>query len=341
MEVREHPGLMDYLNLRLGRAGGRGPEYSWECPFCLDEIGSESSKRKLRFNLEKIAFCCFRCGFRTTSLAYFFKQLNGGFVQVVEEEFVKGTIRRPKGRLDKVVKDILRTKTKQVRLHPTGLPRDMVDLTSILDTASLPLAQRSALYYLRETRGISDEIIERFQIGYCSSGKFANYLIFPVVQGGEIVYFFNRFAGKTDDYKSLLPDNVEGFYTKTDCLLNYDAVRGQAHIFLVEGPLDCTAYEYAIAVGGKLLDPKQLALIAYLVDEGLEEITVSMDSDAETVAAIVSQLSGIVPIVTALMLDEGDPDERRDELPDLIGMRRSPTLLDRVRMNMKAQKKGF
>ena len=47
---KSRPGLLRYLEKRLGSFTGSGPEYQFWCPFCIDRVGDESSKRKLRFN---------------------------------------------------------------------------------------------------------------------------------------------------------------------------------------------------------------------------------------------------------------------------------------------------
>jgi DNA primase len=203
----------------------------------------------------------------------------------------------------------------------------------------LSLRLRPAFKYLTK-RGATDWHIERFQIGYCPSGEFAHYLIFPIVQGNRQVYFTSRYCGDSSlVMKSKNLPNAEGFFTRADCLLNFDSCRGVERIALVEGPFDMMAYEHAVGSMGSHVSPRQIDLFRLLVDEGLREVVVSQDPGAgKPMYAAYRALLPIVPEVSVLALDAGDPWSRRADLPRLLEGRRAPDTATLVKQRMGRNK---
>ena len=114
-------------------------------------------------------------------------------------------------------------------------------------------------------------------------------------------------------------------------LYNYDGVRGKPIIAVCEGPISSMAFSDAVALFGKEISQTQLAMIAHLVQFGLEEVIVALDADAGMYSErIYDQLACRVPICSILYFTHGDPDERRDDLAELLESRTVPSLLSRV-----------
>lgn len=328
-QIRNRPGLMEYLRQRLGVPSGNGPEYKFYCPFCIDRTGSESSKRKLTFNVAKTAFHCWRCGYGTRNLERLFRDLNGGVLRFAELTLVRGEVTIPQEKIAATVRDLLyKTKERKV-LKVVGLPPEMVRLTQRQwDEPSVRL--KRGINYLKQ-RGILYAQVEWFDIGYCPTGDYAQRLVFPVYQGGEQIYFTTRYAGKTEK-KTLNPTWEEGYHSAGTTLLNFDGVVGAPIVSIVEGPFDMMAHAHAVALTGKGISDAQIVLLQLLAEMGAEEFVVSLDAGAGRDADnIYHQLLGRVPKVTVLLLDRGDPDERKDELHALMGTRRTLSLLDRVK----------
>jgi hypothetical protein len=217
-------------------------------------------------------------------------------------------------------------------VKPVALPTEYVALRSGLRGGCVKLAWD----YL-DQRGVTPEHVERFQIGYCDSGRYRNRLVFPVVQGGQVVYFTTRYCGR-HDAKTLNPTNEDGCMTKDGCLLNYDNVMGAAKVAVVEGPFDCMAFPVAVALFGKRISPAQVTLIDGLVDHGLHEVVIALDADAgEAADRLHDRLAGRVPVTSTLVLDHGDPWDRRVELTKLLIQRGESSLLSRAQHRLASK----
>ena len=329
--ARSVPGLLDYLTKRLGSCRGKGPEYEFYCPFCIDREGDESRHRKLWINVEKGKAYCFRCEYGAHTLARFFRDLNGGSLKLVELALIRGEQTPPTTSVKDAVRETLFAGLKdEPDLKPHPLPKEAQRVTQ---RHSSTLFRRGVNYLKR--RGVPPALWKKFDIHFAPTGRYAQRLVFPVYQNGEQVYFTTRYTGD-HPRKSLNPENEEGFYRRTDCLLNFDNVIGASRVAIVEGPFDCMAFPYAVALLGKTLGDRQMSLVEALVEHGTEEFVVALDSGAARDAdAIYRDLLGRVPKVSVLSLDEGDPDERKKELSKLLEGRGEPSTRARVRGRLK------
>ncbi|KKM04840.1 hypothetical protein LCGC14_1760170 [marine sediment metagenome] len=332
---RKFVGLLDYLDKRLGSHMGSGPEHQYYCPFCIDRMGDESSERKLWVNVQKGKAVCYRCHFGAGNLEILFRAMNGGVLRIEELVLIKGERQPPAQSVSSTILELFYASEDEVE-EPKSmpLPSEHESLLEVYDDP--PLRLRRGVNYLK-SRGIPARLVDRFSIGYCPTGEFAGYLIFPVIQAEEQVYFTSRFAGKVGKYdrKTKNPKNRDGYHRRQTCLLNYDRVIGSKVVGIVEGPFDMTAHESAVALIGTYLSPVQRALLEVLVEFGTEEFVISLDRDAGRHADVIyTALVGCAPKVTVLMLDHGDPDENRDALPELMKDRRSPSVRDRVSLRL-------
>jgi hypothetical protein len=327
---RSFPGLLEYLEKRLGTSVGSSEERNFHCHKCIEVLGDESSKRKLGINLSRGVAKCFRCGYKAKDLETLFRGLNNGALRIDEAAIIHGEIQSVERKdLRATLLETLRPPQATVLLQRQPLPSEYVPMWK----EGTERRCTAGLAYLRK-RKVSAALCEPFQLGYCDSGEYAGRIIFPVIQRGEQVYFTSRYCG--DHFaKSRNPMNKPGFYSKTDCILNYDNLVGQPVIAIVEGPFSCMAYAAAGAIMGKEISQTQVALIAELVPLGLQEVIVSLDPDASAYAdEIYFALDGVVPEVSILYLGHGDPDDRRPDLPALLESRRRPSVSDRLRARL-------
>lgn len=323
--------MLDYLTKRLGSCRGKGPEYEFYCPFCIDRTGDESRHRKLWINVEKGKAYCFRCEYGSHTLARFFRDLNGGSLKLVELAIIKGERTPPTTDVKEAVREMLFSSLQdEEELKSHKLPSLARRVTQCHSQAHF----KRAVTYLKG-RGILKTLWVRFDIHFAPAGRYAQRLVFPVYQNSEQVYFTTR-AVNDDPRKSLNPENEDGFYRRTDCLLNFDSVIGAPLVAVVEGPFDCMAFPHAVALLGKTISGRQVRLLEGLMEHGTEEFVVALDSDAAKDAdEIYRTLLGRVPKVSVLSLESGDPDERRGELAKLMEGRGEPTLRARVRGRIK------
>jgi DNA primase len=330
--------IVRYLEKRLGPATPDKDELVFHCPYCLDRTGSESNDPKLWVNPNKGAVWCFRCEKGFKNLEPFFKSLNQGILDAEGAALCAGE-HRPTSNLKSSLRASLRpTEAKKedvATLKPQRLPTSYLPLTKA-DQGGI--ARRQGYRYL-ESRGIPLELAELYHIGYCPTGERAGHLIFPVYQGGQCVYWTTRLTHNVGP-KSQNPENKDGFFRRTDCLLNYDNVIGQPIVAVVEGPFDCMAYrDRGVAMLGKVLSDQQCTLIEALVPLGLEELVLSLDPDAAKQQDKIRQrLLHHIPKVTCVYMESGDPHDHREHIDELLATRREPTVADRIRSRFASKK---
>lgn len=331
--MRDYPGLLPWLTDRLGSYIGHGPEYEFQCPFCLERRGSESTKRKLRVNAVKGAAYCHRCGYAARTVKQLLLDITDGRADAATQEVFEGApVTAVSDLRDRIAS--LSAPDKPVPLEPVLIPEETIPLWPYVGGEKVPFRIRPAFAYLRR-RGVTDEMIVNYDIGYCAAGRYARRLVFPVYQGQEQIYFTTRDCGDSR-VKSLHARSVDGFYTSKQCILNYDNLIGAPHIFLVEGPFDMMAFDHAGALFGKTASSAQIALLEVLVNAGLEELTVSLDADALADAyKLARAIVGIVPKVTVIELDEGDPWSRRADLQSFVAQRYRPSLSRQLRSHLR------
>lgn len=130
-----------------------------------------------------------------------------------------------------------------------------------------------ALNYLKE-RGITEDIIKEFDIGYTYRGKFFNRIIIPSYDlNGELNYFVGRWFSKDyTDAKYLNPDTE-----KQEIIFNEGKLNLDATIYIVEGATDHIVVPNSIPLLGKILPSKILEL---LHDNAMGYIVIVLDADA-------------------------------------------------------------
>ena len=334
---RKFPGLLEYLERRLGTYRGNGAEKEFFCPFCIDRIGSESSSRKMWVNVANGKVFCFRCEYGAGGLRRLFLDLNGGSLRYEEIAILRGEMEPPAGlTIRQAVLEMLYADSATEKAEPQKIPDDAISLTQC-KWDEPPVKLKRGIQYLKK-RGVNLLTAHKFDIHFCPYGRYSGRLIFPVYQNGEQVYFTSRYAGH-HERKTLNPLNEDGRFRRTDCLLNYDNVIGQKVVAVVEGPFDCMAHEHAVGLIAKRISETQTRLLEVLAEHGTQEFVVNLDPDAGPEAdAVYRKLLGRVPKVTTLILDHGDPHDRRDELPSLMQGRKEPSTRDRVRQRLRGKR---
>ena len=205
-----------------------------------------------------------------------------------------------------------------------------------------------ALSYIRE-RGITDETIERFNLGYAPSDRhwlkkfllskdfseeflsqsglfsrkyedvafFSNRFMFPIFdRRGDVVAFGGRILGEGEP--KYLNSGDLPWYQKGETLFGFNfarqAIRQSKRAVFCEGYMDCIAYhqcgiQYAVAPLGTALTDSQIRLVEGMVDE----ILLSFDSDQAgqkaTERAILMCRRHGIPVRVVHLEDGKDPAE--------------------------------
>ncbi|MBN2260698.1 MAG: hypothetical protein JW702_09140 [Clostridiales bacterium] len=173
-------------------------------------------------------------------------------------------------------------------------------------------------------RGISLLDVDTFRLFYCYKGRYNNRLIFPVYEGGRLVYYQARAmfedGGSVYYKKCLNPPNLDGMNGSSFFLFNLDKACVYPRVVVTEGPIDAIhCGEMAVCTFGKKISYVQ---ILKLWQFGVRAIDLLWDGPTEkepfgayfemgTIASLLSLLFD----VRVVYLPWGDPgDYTRDQL---------------------------
>ena len=241
--------------LGAGKKSSSG-NYAFKCPFC------NHHKPKLEIQLQtntkgENAYHCWICGTKGLKLPNLFKRIKVPYEKSIELHSILGT--SPKKDLEK-------------QEHQVQLPKEFIHL--IADNS---LEARRAKVYLKK-RGITEQEIIKYNIGYATAGQYANRIIIPSYDSNFNVNYFVA--------RSLDPNSTRKYDTpqcnKND-IIGFEAfINWSLPIILVEGSFDAIAVRRnTIPLFGKGIPN---ALMKKLVESSVKTIYIALDRDAQKAA---------------------------------------------------------
>ena len=165
------------------------------------------------------------------------------------------------------------------------------------------LTYRQAKAYITR-RGITEQDILKYNIGYCETGKYANSIIIPSYdKNGQINYFISRSFEKDPGRKYNAPSCNKNDLIGLEYYINW-----KVPVILCEGIFDAIALKRnAIPLFGKTI-PKSLML--KLVESDVKTVYLALDKDALKEAINYSQqLINLGKDVYLIELQGKDPSE--------------------------------
>lgn len=235
-------------------------QISFDCPACSYEknMFEGDGKGNLEINYNRSVFHCWSCGE--------VNNMQGPVTKLIKK------YGSPKNLRDYLLlkpdADIMVGKERKEVI--VELPESYKKLS---ECTSKNFKYDMAMTYLRE-RGITDDIIKEFNIGYTTKGKHFNRIIIPSYDSeGKLNYFIARwFAKEKTKLKYLNPD-VE----KQEIIFNESKINWDATIYLVEGVTDHIVVPNSIPMLGKYISP---ILLEMIYDKSTTNIVVLLDDDA-------------------------------------------------------------
>ena len=232
--------------------------------------------------------------------------------------------------LGELVDDVPRyKKTKDTSKEVVQLPKEYKPLWNGGDS----IVKRHALSYLYK-RGINDQDILKYDIGYCDFGLYSNRIIIPSYDSdGKLNFFVGRdfYNGKMKYRNSPTSKDIIGF----DLFINWDEP-----IILCEGVFDAMAFKRnAIPLFGKTIMD---TLMKKIIEFRVKTIYLGLDNDAIEDAVKITETfinNGIE--VRMMNFKEKDPSETGfSNLLYLINRTKKTRFSDlmRVRLNGKTKK---
>ncbi len=233
-------------------------QVSVDCPVCSYEIKGLSKgdgKGNLEINYVNHVFKCWGCGDTHDTHGHL-----GKLIQQFGSKKDKKTYNliRP----DKIEK-------KKKEFKELELPKEYKKFEEI---HPLHLPRKEALNYLKK-RGITQEIIDKYQIGICMEGDYAGRIIVPSFnKKGELNFFVSRSWNPKSKLKYKNPEASKDFLIFNESLIDW-----KKDIYLVEGVFDSFFLDNSIALLGKYVNDN---LWEILYNKAKKNIIVCLDGDA-------------------------------------------------------------
>ncbi|RKY33157.1 MAG: hypothetical protein DRP74_00460 [Candidatus Omnitrophota bacterium] len=267
------------------RLNGDNSEFILKCPKC----GKEQ-----HFYLNRLSGLgyCHRCGFKCNK-SQLYRLLNIKKSQHVKPENLFKLTNRYK-----TITGTIKTAIS----YPNGTNFDF----------SATKAGKEALEYLR-SRGITKEYIEKYKLGYCTSGWYAGRIIVPVFEGKKLVYYQARtFRGQEPKY---LNPPKSYIYGKSHFVFNLDRAAKIGRAIITEGVFDAMKVgDEGICIFGKDISNYQAKKIS---QKKLKKIVIMLDSDAKVESIVLAKKLYSYLDETKLFvafLEYGDPGKASSEL---------------------------
>jgi DNA primase len=265
--VDEQEAIVDLLMEVLGDYGlhyeSRG-QISFNCPVCDDG----RDKHNLEVNYITGVYKCWSCGDSEDTHG----SLNKLFSKYGNKSHKKlYGILRPES--------IVPVKKKYQEMV---LPESY---TKFSDSNPIYPVRRQAYNYLK-SRGITDEIIEKYNIGFCDQGSHSGRIIVPSYdKKGNLNYYIARSWDSKTKFKYKNPEAE-----KDKIIFNERLIDWKKDIYLVEGVFDGFFLNNSIPMLGKHMSE---VLFEKLYDKSEGNIIIALDGDAfNNAIKLYRQLNG-------------------------------------------------
>jgi len=245
--------LVNLVNtvLGTGKRTARGNQ-AYHCPFC----NHHKPKLEVNFTENKKGynpFQCWVCGKKGKTIRSLFKAL-----KVSPDKFIE---------LGKLVKTGSHVEEVTIE-NIVELPKEFIPLFPDDKT----IKWKQAYYYLK-SRGVTDDDIIKYNIGYCDFGRYQNTIIIPSYdKNGTLNYFTGR-SFEQDPFVKYRNPECSRDIIPFELFINWDSP-----LVLCEGPFDAIAIKRnAIPLLGKNI---QSNLLKRIVQSTVKKIYIALDTDA-------------------------------------------------------------
>jgi len=263
----ENEALVELLEEVLGDHGLHYPnrgQISFNCPVCDDD----RNKHNLEVNYIDNVFKCWSCG---------------------DSEGTHG----PLGKLfdkygnkkQKKLYNVLKPETVVKREKPKKQLKLPDGFTLFKDSSPVYPVRRQAMNYLK-SRGITDEMIEKYQIGFCDKGDHSGRIVIPSYNTkGELNYYIARSWNPMSRAKYKNPEAEKDKIIFWENLIDWNK-----DIYLVEGAFDGLFVNNSIPMLGKHMSE---LLFETIYTKAKGDIIICLDADAwQNAIKLYHELSG-------------------------------------------------
>ena len=263
----ENEALVELLEEVLGDHGLHYPnrgQISFNCPVC-DE---DRNKHNLEVNYIDNVYKCWACGDSEGT--------HGSLGKIFDKYG---------NRKQKKLYTVLKPETVVKREKKKKTLRLPDSFTLFKDSSPIYPVRRQAINYLHN-RGISDYMIEKYQIGFCDKGDHAGRIVVPSYdKNGELNYYIARSWNPMSRAKYKNPEAEKDKIIFWENLIDWNK-----DVFLVEGAFDGLFLDNAIPMLGKHMSE---ILFETIYKKAKGNITICLDADAwQNAVKLYHELNG-------------------------------------------------
>lgn len=256
--------LVDVLHDIFGESRSHNDvrgQITFDCPVCsydVKDLDEGDGKGNLEINYKMFVYKCWVCAESHYTHGHLnklvFKYGNPtqirDFKLYTPDEFVSRSI----------------GSYKKVRL-----PKEFIPFSDVSYGRKLTHKYKQAYKYLR-SRNITDEMIKKFNIGYCDEGLYENRIIIPSYdEYDDLNYFVARSYLNYSKRKYMNPQADKNTLIWNEHMIDWDKP-----IYLVEGVFDSIFLENSVPMLGKFITDN----LFEKVYDNAKKVVIVLDSDA-------------------------------------------------------------
>ena len=242
--------LKDIFGKEKHHYSSRG-QISFNCPVCDEGRG----KGNLECNYFRLVYKCWSCSE--------VNNMQGALGKLID---IYGN------RKQKKVFNLLKPKDEEKKIIKKPKVKLPEGFTKFIDSNPIYPVYREAINYLKG-RGVNQEMIEKFQIGFCDKGECAGRIVIPSYNKDlELNYYIARSWNPHSKSKYKNPQAEKDIIIFNEYLIDWNK-----DVYLVEGAFDSIFLENSIPMLGKNLSE---TLFQSLYEKAKGNIIIALDGDA-------------------------------------------------------------
>jgi len=243
-------------------------QVQFDCPMCSAEKNKYEGdgKGNLAINYEKGVYKCWNCWERNN--------MHGSLLYLIRKYGNKQHLKDYLLIAPKIIKDRSKEEKDDI-LIDVKLPESF---RAFSDSTSYNTNHNDAYRYVKG-RGIDNNILHKFNIGYTCDGKHKDRIVIPSYDiNGELNYYIARSFNKWNKTKYLNPESDVEAKNKNEIIFNEHKVNWDSTIYLVEGAFDHIVTPNSIPLLGKFISDK---LFHALQTKAMGKVVIVLDGGAE------------------------------------------------------------
>lgn len=236
-------------------------QISFDCPVCSYEIKGldhGDGKGNLEVNYKYNVFKCWSCSET--------HETHGSIYKLIKKYGTKKQLKNYQ-----LLRPDDNDEFPKKNYHIVKLPKEYIEFSKVSAGLKMTPQYRQAYNYIK-SRNITDEMLEKYKIGFCYQGIYENRIIIPSYdENMNLSYFIGRSYLTKTKLKYKNPEAQKEIIIFNEYLINWDEP-----IYIVEGAFDSIFINNSIPMLGKFMSD-------YLFNklyENAKKIIIVLDPDA-------------------------------------------------------------